>query len=182
MKKIPNLLAAFLILIGSLVFTNSNAQSLPKNTFRFGIGLDGLLPVGNLSNTANFGLGLTPRLQYGVADNVALTFTAGLYHFFTKKLYINEGFGAGSSIENDLDIVPVKIGLKAFVLPNIYIAGEAGLGFEVEDGGGPTKLIVSPGIGYASKKWDLGVRYENFSGGNYSYGVIGLRIAYGFGL
>jgi hypothetical protein len=81
-----------------------------------------------------------------------------------------------------LDIIPVKVGLKAFIANNIYLTGEVGAGFEVEDGGGPVKLILSPGIGYASKHWDAGAKYENFSGGNNSYGTVGLRVAYGFGL
>lgn len=34
----------------------------------------------------------------------------------------------------------------------------------------------------ASKSWDVGVRYENYSGQSNNYGTVGLRIAYGFGL
>lgn len=43
-------------------------------------------------------------------------------------------------------------------------------------------FIASPAIGYANKKWDIGASYENLSS-NYSHlGMIGLRLAYGFGL
>jgi hypothetical protein len=84
--------------------------------------------------------------------------------------------------QNDLDIIPVKAGLKAFISSNVYIGAEVGAGFEVDNGGGNTKLIASPTIGYASKKWDVGLRYESFSGQGNNYGLLGLRIAYGFGL
>lgn len=171
---------ALALFIGS----QSNAQSIQKSKLRFGIGIDGLLPVGNLRNTANFGLGITPRLQYGIANNVALTFTSGFYHFFTKKLYgpVFIGSSTMSTYQNDLDIIPVKAGLKAFISSNVYIGAEVGAGFEVANGGGNTKLIASPAIGYASKKWDVGLRYESFSGQGNNYGLLGLRIAYGFGL
>jgi hypothetical protein len=181
MKKTSNLIMAISLVVAIFFCNNANAQS-NDSKFRLGIGIDGLLPVGSFTNTVNFGLAITPRLQYNVDNKFALTFTSGFYHFFTKKIFLTEGLGAGSSMENDLDIVPVKAGLKYFVLPNIYVAGEAGAGFEVEDGGGPVDLILSPSLGYASKNWDIGLRYENFRGQNSSVGVLGIRIAYGFGL
>ena len=183
MKTNTKLFAVTFILLALFICSNVKAQSVAEGKFRFGIGVDGLLPVGDFHNAVNFGLGVTPRLQYGIANNVGLTFTSGFYHFFTKPLYIPAGFlGAGERIENHLDIVPVKIGIKAFVTSSIYLSAEAGAGFEVEDGGGPTKLIASPSVGYASKRWDVSVRYEDFIGQSNNYGVLGLRIAYGFGL
>jgi hypothetical protein len=182
-KKTTKLLITALLALTLFVCSNVNAQSVSKSNIRFGIGIDGLLPTGNLNSTANFGLGITPRLQYGVTNNIALTFTSGFYHFFTKSLYIPDGYlGAGYQIQNDLDFVPVKAGIKAFVSSNIYLGAEIGAGFEVDNGGGPIKFIASPAIGYATKKWDFGIRYENFNGQNNNYGVLGLRIAYGFGL
>jgi hypothetical protein len=169
------LVAALFIIVATLSITIANAQSVGDGKLRFGIGVDGLLPVGSLNNLEGFGLGITPRLQYGISNNVALTFTSGIYHFFPKQYYVNYA-------KYDLDIIPVKAGIKVFVTNNIYLAGEAGAGFEVENGGGPVKLILSPGLGYASKHWDIGARYENFSGNDYAYGTVGLRVAYGFGL
>ena len=178
MKKTTQLLAAACTAAALFIGTNVSAQSVPQSQFRFGVGADALLPVGNLKNTANFGLGITPRLQYGIADNVALTLTSGYYHFFNKKIVIP---GVGT-MQNDLAIVPVKLGIKAFVLPHIYIGAEVGVGFEVANGGGATKLIASPSIGYASKHWDVGARYESFSGNGVNYNILGLRVAYAFGL
>jgi hypothetical protein len=80
-----------------------------------------------------------------------------------------------------LGIVPVKLGVKAFFSPNVYFGAEAGAGFETASGGN-TKLILSPALGYANKSWDVGVRYENFSGQDNNYGLVGLRIAYAFPL
>jgi hypothetical protein len=181
MTKRPKFLAIYLTALALFIGGVSNAQSIQKSKLRFGIGVDGLLPVGDLRNTANFGLGLTPRLQYGVADNVALTFTSGLYHFFMKDFYVTDG-AQTYKYQNDLDLIPVKAGIKAFVSSNIYIGAEAGIGFQVDNGGGNSKFLSSGGIGYASKKWDVGARYESFGANGYRNGVIGLRVAYGFGL
>ncbi|MDN3548788.1 hypothetical protein [Mucilaginibacter aquaedulcis] len=184
MKSTLKLLSAAVIFILSMTCLNVkvNAQTISKGVFRMGIGADGLVPVGDLKNAVNFGLGVTPRLQYGLTKDLALTFTTGYYHFFTKDIYIQDGLGAGLPIENSLEIIPVKAGLKAFVIPNFYIAGEIGLGLEVQDGGGPADLLLSPGFGYASKHWDFGARYENLSEQGHSVGMFGLRVAYGFGL
>ncbi len=162
---------------------NVNAQSASKNNLRFGVGVEGLLPVGNATNTLNFGLGITPRLQYGISDKVALTFTSGLYHFFPKTVtYPATPFAPGFTTKYKSDIIPVKVGAKFFIGSGIYLGAEVGAGFEVAEGGGQVHFLYSPTIGYANKKWDIGVRYENLNGNGYSDGIIGLRAAYGFGL
>lgn len=84
-------------IITSIIFLslNANAQTVLKGALRIAIGADGLLPVGNLKSTVNFGLGITPDLQYGLTEHLALTFTTVFYRFSTKKLYINDGLSAG---------------------------------------------------------------------------------------
>jgi len=184
MKKTKILLAAAVVAFGLFIGSNAKAQSVADGKFRFGIGVDGLLPLGNLHTFENFGLGITPRLQYGIGNNTALTFTSGFYHFFPKSVPIPTGAlgDVTGTYKFDLDIVPVKVGIKQFISKDFYVDGEAGAGFEVENGGGPVKLILSPAFGYASKHWDVSARYEGFFGQNNNYGTAGLRIAYGFGL
>jgi hypothetical protein len=181
--KTSNLFCIILTALILFVRINVSAQSITPNNLRFGIGVDGLLPVGNSTSTLNFGLGITPRLQYSLSDKVALTFTSGIYHFFPKTVtYSASGAFPGFTTKYESDIIPVKVGAKFFVNSNFYLSGEVGVAFEVANGGGPVHFLASPGIGYATKKWDIGARYENFSGNGYSDGIIGLRIAYGFGL
>ena len=188
MKRMTKFMAAAFTAAALFIGTNAaNAQSTPKSALRFGIGVEGLLPTGNLHDISNVGIGITPRLQYGVADNLALTLTSGYYNYFGKEIG-NTGIKTGS-----YGMIPVKLGIKAFVSQNIYVGAEVGAGFETKPFGSlkgqdtegfakNTKLIASPGIGYASQKWDVGVRYENYSGQSNNFGAIGLRIAYGFGL
>ena len=115
----------YIILSVVLLFicSNSNAQSLNSNKLRFGVGVDGILPIGNTAKGLNFGLGITPRLQYGVSEKFALTFTSGIYHFFPKTItYPTSGSFSGYSFERKSDIIPVKIGAKYFIGQNFYLA------------------------------------------------------------
>jgi len=178
-KLLPTLLAVLILFACS----NANAQTVSPSKFRLGIGVDALMPVGNTATTTNFGIGVTPRLQYGLSNKVALTFTSGIYHFFPKTVtYPAIGSFPGFTAKYKSDIIPVKVGAKFFIGSNFYLSGEAGAAFEVANGGGRAHFLWSPGIGYATKRWDIGARYENFSGNGYSDGVTALRVAYGFGL
>ncbi|MBD1391730.1 hypothetical protein [Mucilaginibacter glaciei] len=197
MKTTKQILATALTAVAIFIGTSSvNAQSITKDAFRFGVGVEGLLPTGGqLKNISNIGLGGTGRLQYGLANNLALTLTSGYYNYFGKEntYTITNGTQVTRVTQKAIDfgMVPVKLGIKAFVGSGFYFSAEGGAGFETKDAyrgatgelnGKATKLILSPGIGYASQKWDVGARYENFSGQDNNYGTVGLRIAYGFGL
>ena len=177
MKKITKLAAAALTGVALLIGSNVHAQTTPSNAFRFGIGLEAGVPTGNASNFSNFELGGTARLQYGLTNDLALTLTSGYYNMFGKDYTV----GPTTFKAKDNGIVPLKAGIKAFFASNLYFGAEAGAGFETASGGN-TKFIVSPGLGYANKTWDVSARYENFSGQGNNYGLVGLRLAYGFGL
>lgn len=164
--------------------TNVNAQNKPAETpnpWRLGIGLETGLPTGSAHDFSNFEFGGTARLQYDASDHFAWTLTSGYYNMFGKNVTVATPNGQVTGKSADLGIVPVKLGIKAFFSSNLYFGAEAGAGFETVSEGN-TKLILSPTLGFANKTWDVGVRYENFSGQGNSYGLAGLRIAYAFGL
>ena len=166
------------IFFGSHVMAQSSNTSSTDNPLRLGIGIEGAVPTGSLSNASNFALGGTVRLQYEASPSLAFTLTSGYYNFFIK----DQTYGTTTLKFDNLGVIPVKAGLKAFATSNIYFSGEAGVGIETNYAKN-TKLILSPGIGYASASGlDIGVRYENLSGQNNNYGMVALRIAYGFKL
>ena len=177
MKNRTKMIALAISATAILFTTKVKAQTTDPNKFRLGIGLEAGAPTGNAHDFSNFELGGTARLQYGLSSNLALTLTSGYYNLFAKDQIIN-----GVTVQpNSLGIVPLKAGIKAFFASNLYFGAEAGAAFETNSGGS-TKLDLSPGLGFANKTWDVGVRYENFSGQGNSYGLVGLRIAYGFQL
>ncbi len=171
------IVATFLLFGGS----SAKAQSAMAGKFNLGIGFDALATVGNEVVRENLALGLTPRLQYGVSNRFAITLTSGFYSFFSTdpdKEFIQDAMNISKST-----IIPVKLGAKVFLGNNFYLAGEAGAVFEeARNPQDRVHFLWSPGIGYATKHWDIGARYEDFSGDRYTDGVIGLRVAYGFGL
>jgi hypothetical protein len=145
------------------------ASTITPNPWRFGVGLEAGVPTGNAHPYSDFELGGTARLQYDATSRFAITLTSGYYNMFGKD--------GGES----LGLIPVKAGIKAFFLPQFYFGAEGGAAFEVH-GGTDTKLDLSPALGWAHHSWDVAVRYENFSGQGNNYGLVGLRVAYAFGL
>lgn len=175
MKNSTKLVAAAIAVVATLFGTQVKAQTTPSSQWRLGIGVSPSVPTGNAHNISNFALGGDLRLQYGAAENLGITLTSGYTNIFLKDPYKSVP-GA-----KDVGIVPLKAGIKAFFAPNIYFGAEAGAGFETNSGGN-TKLLLSPALGWANKSWDVGVKYENYSGQGNSYGLVGLRLAYGFAL
>jgi len=179
MKKITNLLAAATVAVAIFFASSVQAQTTPAtsanpNPWRLGFGIEGGIPTGDAHPSSGFELGGSARLQYDLTSSVALTLTSGYTNFFIKDQYRDGG-------PSNIGIVPAKLGIKWFFVPGIYLAGEAGAGFETNTGGN-TKLILSPAVGWANKHWDLGVNYTNYSGQSDNFGSVGLRLAYGFGL
>ena len=176
MKKVSKLIAVAAAATALFFTTSVKAQtSAVPDPGRLGIGVEAGLPTGNAHTASNFELGGTVRLQYDVGSNFAYTLTSGYYNFFGKQPD-NSNYRYPS-----WGVVPLKAGIKAFFSPNLYFGAEAGAGFET-NGGGSTKLILSPALGFANKTWDVGARYENFSGQGNNYGLVGLRVAYAFKL
>lgn len=187
MKKATNYLASALVAAAILIGSGAKAQTITPNKVRFGIGAEGGLVTGDAHNYSNAEAGGTARLQFGVSNNFAITLTSGYYNFFGKNVP-----GTDEKYQS-LGMVPIKAGIKWFFTPNIYFGAEGGVGIEtktfayqgeIDDDPAQThtKLLLTPALGWANKHWDVGVRYENYSGQDVNYGVVGLRLAYGFGL
>jgi hypothetical protein len=181
MKKTTTLLAVALIALAMLFAINVKAQTAPvKQTtgaWGLGIGLEAGIPTGNATDISNFELGGTARLQYKGSSDFALMLTTGYYSMVGKTI---TGSTSGSKYPS-LGMVPLKAGAKYYATPGFYLDGEAGFGFDTNYEN-HTKLILSPGLGFESGSLDISLRYENYSGQNNSFGLVGLRVGYEFGL
>ena len=177
MKTLSKLTAAAFAAAALFFSINVKAQTTPANALRFNIGLEAADPTGNARIGTTFILGGTARLQYGISSNFAITLTSGAYHFFPKYI-------PGTNTRYDsYGVIPLKAGIKDFFTTHIYFGAEAGVGMETLDNNfwGPRRLLLSPALGYGNKHWDVGVHYDHFSTPGGGYGLVGLRIAYGFG-
>jgi len=175
MKNLSKLIAVAFVASALFFTTTAKAQTSGNNDLRFGIGLETGIPTGVENDKSSFEVGGTARLQYGTSANFAWTLTSGFYDFVGKS---NPNFTDGTDYAS-LHILPVKIGIKDFFSQNVYFGLEGGAGFILNNGN--VKIIGAPALGYASKTWDVGVRYENYFGTT-NYGLVGLRIAYAFPL
>lgn len=185
MKKTKFLLAsavaAVAILIGS---NNSSAQtSTPVNdgdskATRLGIGISAGLPT---TDGYSFALGGDLRLQQDFTSNVSGLLSVG-YNTFS----LEDGPATALGSDN-LDYIPVKIGLKVFPVQRFYFSGEVGAGFPTRDGS-KTAFVYAPGIGIGTNMGiDIGLRYEGMTGDANvlslkNPGQVALRLAYGFRL
>ena len=164
-------------------------SSSTANGVRFSIGVDAGIPTGNLSNNYNWNLGGSVQADIPVASQLFVTVNAGYNNIYGKK-NIN---GTNLSATN-IELLPVKAGLKFFPVSNFYIQGEAGAGFALNktDLGfdNTAAFIYAPQIGYqfhlgGNSIIDAGVRYEgstkfNSAVDNSKVNFAALRVAYGF--
>src|SRR3569833_2125902 len=162
MKNATKLMAIAVAAVAMFFTTNVKAQTTEPNKWRLGIGVEGGIPTGSISDYSKFELGGTARLQYGIQKNVGLTLTSGYYYFFADDAAKSVG---GESV----GIVPVKVGGKFFFNSPIYFGAELGAGFETKYAKN-TKFLWSPALGWANKSWDIGVRYEGMQGQGDNYG------------
>lgn len=189
MKKYIQLSAICLITLNLFFIKDVKAQITTAKHFNFNLGLETGVPTGQIRPLHTFELGGTLRVQYGVTNNVTAMFTTGFYNLMPKDFIISyttpfsSGTVAGRS--EALGVIPVKLGVKWTLVKSFYVSAEGGAWCETKpsqhNGGyfyNDTKLLLSPGIGFATESLDIGMRYESSSGKGHDYGLIGLRIAH----
>ncbi len=179
MKTTTRSIAILTGVIAMFYAANVKAQTVYPGSVHFSLGLETGVPTENAHTyLSNFELGGTARMQVGLSYNLAVIVTSGYYNMFDKNVTINGVTSKGPG----LGIIPAKVGLKGFLGKGIYFTGETGAGFETSRDDNTnqkdTKAILAGGLGYETKSWDVGVRYESFIGQNFNYGLIGLRLAY----
>jgi hypothetical protein len=187
MKTLSKFIATVLFFAAVFLSPGARAQNIPVNTFRLNFGVESGVTTGHIVYASKTYFGATSTLQYGLSKNFALTLTSGYYYF------------PGTVFHSSMGMIPVKLGLKYFVGQHFYFSGEAGVGIALQRynyiaGLEPitpksSRLLLSPGIGYAIKAWDFNLHYENIGPANKDvaaptngYGLVGLRVSYGFGL
>jgi hypothetical protein len=182
------------------------AYAQQRNTLpQFNVGFNPGVAVGPVSSVYPVAGELSLRLTYPISTSpVSLTFTTG-YTFYTSSEDYSVGggyggFGFGYSAGGDsyygstAAFIPVMAGVKVYVARRVFIEGEAGASFNVNNypgdyTGKTTAFIYSPGAGYTlpmgyngRNSVDLGLFYENRLEPGGGYTQIAAHIAYNFGL
>lgn len=195
--KISTIALAF----AAFAFT-AKAQTTPTSAntssdgVKFSIGVDAGLPTGNFSNAYNWNLGGSVQADIPVVSKqLYVTVNAGYDNFFGKNaLTVTTPNGSAVVDQPNLQLLPVKAGLKFFPVAGFYIQGEAGAAFALNKSDvGYDKsaaFIWAPQIGYqfnvgGNNYIDAGVRYLGSTDfisndSNSKVNFVGLRVAYGF--
>lgn len=187
--KISALVLAFAgFTLGAKAQTTPTATTTTASGVRFSIGVDAGIPTGKLSDSYKWNLGGSVQADIPVASQLFVTVNAGYNNIFGKDNVI------GNLSAPNIQLLPVKAGLKFFPVNNFYIQGEAGAAFALNkaDVGfdKSAAFVYAPQIGYqfalGGKNYlDAGVRYEASTKFNSAFddskvNFVGLRVAYGF--
>ncbi|MEN0054073.1 MAG: hypothetical protein AAGC65_10405 [Mucilaginibacter sp.] len=188
-------LSTLIFLLLSIISLNLKAQDIntpvtPKTTnlgsgIRLSAGIESGLPIGKLNDAYNWNFGGSVQADFPIIEReLYATLNAGF-----NNIYANNVSNAA-----DIQLIPVKAGLKYFPVKNFYVQGEAGASFIANKSDmGTTKsaaFVYAPQVGVlfnVSRKSyiDAGVRFESnsaFYTNDNKSNFIGLRIAYAFNL
>ncbi len=183
-------ISALVLAFAGLTYT-AKAQTAPTSTttsngVRLSVGVETGIPTGKLNDSHGWNLGGSVQADIPVAEQLFVTVNAGYNNLFGKDI-------AGVSLPN-IQLLPVKGGLKFFPASNFYIQGEAGAGFALnkKDVGfdKSAAFIWAPQVGVqfpvGNKSYlDAGIRYEastkfNSAINDSKVNFLGLRLAYAF--
>ena len=170
-------------LVGKAQTSPSAAGS--KQEFRLSVGPDAGIPLGNMSNSYNWNFGGSIQGDFPIIkDQMYATLNSGYNAIFAKSQY---------NIP-DIHLIPVKAGLKYFLIKQVYIQGEAGVSFLTDKNSLQTNksavFVYAPQAGVllnvgGENFIDAGFRFESnqkfYEGGNTS-NFLAIRLAYAFNL
>jgi hypothetical protein len=188
-----NSIKTIVLVIASFLFmsSQSRAQIASGKTETYGsgirlsVGADGGIPVGSLNTAYNWSFGGSVQGDFPILkDQLYATLNSGYNAIFASSQY---------NIP-DIHLIPVKAGLKYFIIKQVYIQGEAGVSFLTDKntlGSDKSAVFVyAPQAGVllslGGKSYlDAGFRFESnqkfFNGGTTS-NFLAIRVAYAISL
>ncbi|MVT10591.1 hypothetical protein [Chitinophaga tropicalis] len=187
-KTIKAGIATLALLLGVTIGTKAQTKETKgsdRPALLLSAGPEAGIPLGNFGDFYKWSLGGS------VQGDLAI---------FQKTLYVNLNAGFTNVFADDLpgvdDVqwIPVKAGLKyyPFKSNNLYVQGQAGVNFITSGPSGykTAAFTYSPQIGYLiplgkGNFLDAGVKFDGntkFIDGGEAANVIGIRVAYAFGL
>ncbi|PWG80317.1 outer membrane beta-barrel protein [Pararcticibacter amylolyticus] len=189
MKKVIIKASSLAFLLAGLSFgvmAQTTDQPATSRAIRLSIAPEFGLPVGNLSDSHDWSFGGSLQVDYPVAKDLFATLNAGYNNIFGKS-------EAGIDV-TDLQLIPVKAGLKYFPTKMFYVQAEAGAAFLANKSdfvsGKSASFVYAPQVGvqlpFSDKSFlDAGIRFEGntkFVEGGDAANFFGLRLAYSFQL
>jgi hypothetical protein len=171
--------------------TPASSSTTSSNNVIFSVGVEPGIPIGKLHDDYKFSIGGSLQADIPVIPNFLFaTVNAG----YTSINGRNNVDGTGYDATN-IQLLPVKAGLKVFPVKYFYLQGEAGAAFALNKSDlgfdKTAAFLYSPQIGIelptiGKSYFDAGVFYQgttkfNSAIENSKVNYVGLRLAYAFG-
>ena len=165
MKKI---ILTLLIVVSISLSANAQNETSVKKDFKFSIGVNAGIPVGDIKPFSSFVIGGDLQGELGVAPTFGLTLSAGYLNYLGKSGLSSTGY------------IPILLGGKYYFTDKIYGHAQFGLSLSTEKDGG-SAFTYAPSIGYVvSEKFDVAIKYQSATKNSFNVSFIGIRIAYSF--
>ncbi len=188
----------YLVIFLGLSYGAKAQESAVPDTTRYSVGLDVTFPTADLNNGYLFGTGASAQIDIPITTKWYITGNVGYNVFFPQKSQTANPYSIENVSQPDLTLVPIKIGLKYFLIRTFYLQMEAGETFLTNKAAvhayQSTALTYAPQAGLLFKLHhknyiDFGVRFQWFQNiydndeSLKSYNRFwGVRFAYGFNL
>ena len=189
-------LLLFALLISAALSTYAQNDDYPV---KLGVGFSFGGAIGSNSGAYPAAGGVHVKLEYPLSDTkLSLTFSTGYTFYVSANGYSYETTSDGNTYTNGslLSFLPVQIGAKYYVADRLFLAGEAGILYDLdsrlgdENGKAIAKVspLIVPSVGYTIPfgrtrgSVDLSVGYEANpqSGGGYNQAFF--RATFNFGM
>lgn len=122
----------------------------------FNLGIYGALPLYNMNALLNVGIGGSLKYEYHFRKDLYFTAEGG-YESFGVKTKLQNAYVPAS-----VAYVPLKVGVKYYLISGFYAEGQLGQSIFCQHGGGGA-FDYSGGIGYSFKPgFEIGIRYEGW--------------------
>jgi hypothetical protein len=189
-------LKKIIYLIAFIGFTlGAKAQNVAiADTTRISLGVDASIPGGNFGNSYTVGAGASFQVDVPLTEKLYFTANLGFNSFFPNNAIATNPYAINNVKLNNMNLVPLKVGLKYFLIRTFYIQGEAGESLLLNKTGiyalNSTAIVFAPQLGIVFKLKnknyiDAGIRYEflqSFYGdGAYNH-YLAARVAYAINL
>ncbi len=155
-----------------------NNERYAQYVSHLNVGIEGLYTMNPGHQIYTGGVGFSIKYQYDVTQNLGVTGGTGYYVLPAKSQ------NGAPSPRADFKMIPLRLGAKAYFLPEAYFGGELGIAY-VDPYVNPMKQshfakTLAPSIGYETNHLDVSFRYENVNHSGDYVSFITLRAAYIF--
>lgn len=131
-------------------------------------------------NDSRYVIGADLQLERYLSERFAFTFSGGFTHFSNKPVIYDYNQNRDLppdllKINTDMNLIPVKLGVKVFPVDRVYLAAAAGIGVDIN---GNSSFVISATAGVKlGSRFDLGIKYENYTE-FYKTNQLSLRLGY----